>query len=701
MRILFTAAGYYLLAAISQMWLDLPGFTLPFWPAAGFALAMTLIWGRSAVWGIVIAAFLGDTFLVDKADNLLFSLDAWMWPLFTAASAGLQAWIGWRLIVKVTRPPWRLDIPRQILAITLLGGVVACLVSSSISLLSSWLHADAEASLLPWFSGFIDDSIGVLLVTPLVLLLERALVSGQWWRKVQVTSAVVVALVVALVAAMQLNSSEQRALESRIEYESETLRGVLGERLGVLEQSLYSLAAFFRNSDSVNESEFNQFAAVVAPRYGESRMIAWLPRVAAGQREIFEATEGAQVMGDYRIHSRGSDSAYPADRTMHFPVLYQVTANSPEMKPGLDLYAWPQQRKAIDKAMTTGGLSISDVVQSHEFGVGQPVVFLYKSVSDSQGKVAGMIALMIDLQSIIQPLLARTKNTDLHIVVREYGSELPVVNIHHGEDTGGQLDDVLPMLVENELDYAFADRVWKVHLFFSTETRFHGTSFEIWLFLVFSMLFTGVIGMIALLITGQNQAVKRQVMERTAQLEAANRKMEMLSGSDPLTGVLNRRRFNEMFVERINEAIQNNEPMLVAMLDVDNFRKVNDTQGRRYGDTVLLLVANSLTEQFADSQNLIARFGGDEFMVVISGRDPEEVESRFRQVRERVQDYARQDFREGEEDELFSLSVGIVIVPRMQSGMTYEVLVDEADKALYLAKSSGGNHSARSVLSAV
>ncbi len=180
--------------------------------------------------------------------------------------------------------------------------------------------------------------------------------------------------------------------------------------------------------------------------------------------------------------------------------------------------------------------------------------------------------------------------------------------------------------------------------------------------------------------------------ERTAQLEAANRKMEMLSGSDPLTGVLNRRRFNEMFVERINEAIQNNEPMLVAMLDVDNFRKVNDTQGRRYGDTVLLLVANSLTEQFADSQNLIARFGGDEFMVVISGRDPEEVESRFRQVRERVQDYARQDFREGEEDELFSLSVGIVIVPRMQSGMTYEVLVDEADKVLYLAKSSGGNH---------
>ena len=150
--------------------------------------------------------------------------------------------------------------------------------------------------------------------------------------------------------------------------------------------------------------------------------------------------------------------------------------------------------------------------------------------------------------------------------------------------------------------------------------------------------------------------------------------------TDELTGLANRRSFNESLA-RATGGRQADAGFAVLLLDLDDFKDVNDTLGHHYGDELLRLVAPRL-RQAVRSDDIVARIGGDEFAVLLPGADGE----RAGQVAERLRAGFRRPFRLGPRAQSITASVGIALAP--EDGADPIQLLQHADLAMYEAKTS-------------
>src|SRR5690606_2253912 len=126
----------------------------------------------------------------------------------------------------------------------------------------------------------------------------------------------------------------------------------------------------------------------------------------------------------------------------------------------------------------------------------------------------------------------------------------------------------------------------------------------------------------ALALAIQKQAtetLEQRVKERTLELENANRKLELMSITDPLTNLRNRRFFDQIMQREMARAIRTRESICVLMIDVDHFKKVNGVDGHQAGDGSLRVVAQAVRQTVHRSTNLLAGYGGEEFVMVLPG----------------------------------------------------------------------------------
>ncbi|WP_344317285.1 diguanylate cyclase, partial [Actinoplanes couchii] len=188
--------------------------------------------------------------------------------------------------------------------------------------------------------------------------------------------------------------------------------------------------------------------------------------------------------------------------------------------------------------------------------------------------------------------------------------------------------------------------------------------------------------------------LEHQVAKRTEELAEANRRLEFLTVTDPLTGLPNRRRLDETLDHEWARASRSGEPIGLAMIDIDSFKAYNDHYGHQGGDTCLTSVARILYENVR-STDLVARYGGEEFCIVMPGTDIVNARGVAERVCRAVADAAEP--HAGSALGTVTISAGVasaVPVP----GALPERLLKLADDALYEAKQSGRNRVAVSDL---
>ena len=113
-----------------------------------------------------------------------------------------------------------------------------------------------------------------------------------------------------------------------------------------------------------------------------------------------------------------------------------------------------------------------------------------------------------------------------------------------------------------------------------------------------------------------NGELEQRVAERTAELEHANLELNRLARHDPLTGLLNRRGFNERLKATLAAAVRRKAPVSLIVVDADHFKRVNDTHGHEAGDLTLAMIANALKQRLRESE-VVARLGGEEFVALL------------------------------------------------------------------------------------
>src|SRR2546423_14960269 len=119
------------------------------------------------------------------------------------------------------------------------------------------------------------------------------------------------------------------------------------------------------------------------------------------------------------------------------------------------------------------------------------------------------------------------------------------------------------------------------------------------------------------------------------QLDAAHEQMRLISHTDHLTGAFNRRHFMERLLEEVERSVRSGAPFSVALIDVDNFKAINDTHGHLAGDEVLRTLAHACMQHMREGDTF-ARFGGEEFAVLLPGTDAAQALHWLERLREQV-----------------------------------------------------------------
>ena len=196
-----------------------------------------------------------------------------------------------------------------------------------------------------------------------------------------------------------------------------------------------------------------------------------------------------------------------------------------------------------------------------------------------------------------------------------------------------------------------------------------------------TQLSTALAGMTAKLVSA-NVELESRVKERTAALEQANAELDRQARIDPLTNVLNRRGMEERFQHALASARRRKTPLSVLMVDIDHFKRVNDTFGHDAGDVALRALAATLTRRLRET-DVVARLGGEEFVAILPDTDAAQARSVADALVVRV----------GEElvEPVGRITISCGVAQVQMDADDAQSVLRRADEALYRAKGEGRN----------
>ncbi len=180
---------------------------------------------------------------------------------------------------------------------------------------------------------------------------------------------------------------------------------------------------------------------------------------------------------------------------------------------------------------------------------------------------------------------------------------------------------------------------------------------------------------------------RKQVQESEDKIKQLEQELEQVSElvhEDQLTGALNRRGLDEAFEREATRADRNASPLCVALLDIDNFKRLNDTLGHQAGDQALVHLTNVIRETLRPSDS-VARYGGEEFVIILPDTDIENGESTISRLQREL---TKKFFLHENDRILITFSAGVALRAPQED---QEDAIARADKAMYQAKKAGKN----------
>ena len=185
------------------------------------------------------------------------------------------------------------------------------------------------------------------------------------------------------------------------------------------------------------------------------------------------------------------------------------------------------------------------------------------------------------------------------------------------------------------------------------------------------------------------------IAKTNAELSDANTRLQrqadelyQMAITDPLTGVFNRGQLLRALQQRIDDCRTDQRELALLLIDFDHFKQINDARGHLFGDRVLVAGVQTL-RQWLEPGDLLGRFGGEEFIAVVTGQNFFTVRALAERLRTRVADTL--SLFAPELSHIATVSIGISMSSKLQTEVTIEHLIKAADRALYAAKAAGRN----------
>jgi diguanylate cyclase (GGDEF)-like protein len=454
----------------------------------------------------------------------------------------------------------------------------------------------------------------------------------------------------AVAAAVVVHERDTDSLNREQSEEAQQAAGQAEAAARISIGQLSSAAAFFQAEGRLNRHEF----AVVAHsllRRAALDATAFVDRVPRAERAAYERANGVEIV------ERGSDGQLrPArERPVYFPLTYVVAERGASEPPGFDLGSEPERGALLERAVDEGRTTAGPALRLGSGGIGlsvyRPIFQDGTSIATSAERRAALIGFVAGTFRVDDLAAAAVSAVPGAVDVQLQ------VNDHRLAGARGELDDAA------RAPFSIADRTWL--LVVSDPSRP-----DISLPLLLGVIGLALAALLASLIFSWSRSEEVQELTREA-------------SEDPLTGLRNRRRFNEDLDQAVAQARREGVTGALLMLDLDHFKLVNDTYGHPAGDRLIIEVAQALRRRTRAS-DVLARLGGDEFAVILPRCSPEEA----RLAAEAIAAAIREHDPRNDGVEPVSASIGVAMFgdrPRTTSAS----IVSEADSAMYAAKDGG------------
>ncbi len=432
---------------------------------------------------------------------------------------------------------------------------------------------------------------------------------------------------------------------------------------------------------------FKKVSEKIIKRHHGIEYIAWLPKITRYQLDTFKVYARRQFRGFRLKEVSKNGSLIPIGRyNEYYPFYYIYPPRIQKGLLGISLYpADPDFRKLVkspQKANYTAFKRLTSL--NRKLADSQYILFFPVYSSKRNSELKGFLAATIDIATIFSGSIPKEQLSNFNIAITDVTDPSKNITVFNSIRFKTQNANKNEYYLEKILS-DFGGRRLKISAYPTREYLSSVRNLSPFIILVVDILITLVL---ALLI--RRLMIRALVIERQKdELAYKNNQLEILSNSDALTGLANRRHFEKILDLEWKRSLRESTPITVIMIDIDHFKQYNDTYGHVAGDKCLRNVAQTLAKVISRPTDLVARYGGEEFVIILSNTEDREGKVAAKCVKEVAK--LRIPHKSSPVENYVTISAGsatYAIVPPDQPPRT---IVKKADKALYAAKKDGRN----------
>ncbi|MGR9044000.1 MAG: response regulator [Gammaproteobacteria bacterium] len=450
------------------------------WPPAGIALASILLWGRSIAPGIFVGNFCISAwaFGFDNQPLLIY--------LATGFGATTNALMGAYLIKRWVGFPTELLEDRQIVLFLFLGGPLSCLIPATVGISAMTAGGIITPSEIPvnWFSWWVGDSIGVLVFTPLLLTLFANPAAIWRQRVIPVGIPLILSFILVAVFFYYIQKVEYQRHEQEFDNQSLVLSQALKHRIQDQAQSLYGIRNLLIGIPDLDEKDFRLFSQPVLKEFDELEAIQWL------------------VYKPGQFNKTSLKTVYSEQKTN------VATYSDPLPAPLIDRMIQANESKLLAKAYI-------ETVDDH-------LIFLmpvYQNTALNKTSLKGIVSGMISIPLLIHQVFKTLDSDGIYLAISGTDN-MSGYRIIYSNTSNNLKGDY------RQYGLQVADQIWQLYFYRDSALAHSQTHWSMWWFLISGLLFTCLLGLGSLLLTGRYFKTERIVDERTADLLQAKTSAE-------------------------------------------------------------------------------------------------------------------------------------------------------------------------------
>jgi signal transduction histidine kinase/ActR/RegA family two-component response regulator len=524
--------GYYIFGKFGLSLAIPPGFASSIWPAAGFAFATAmLLHQRSIILGVAIGTFILNLEVASQGFSSL-SWNQVTVPFFIALGAIIQLralLYGYNKLIQNKVLP---DQTRDILFLALVVAPISCIFGASFGTGALLVNQiiPAEATFFTWFTWWTGNTIGVLLFTPLLLVLFNRSNQFNAHRKLQITGPVLIVFSLILLLFFNSIKSHEEDIYREAQDTTERFFVAIEKEFELALSMLTAFEGLYVSSTDVTAAEFARFSERILANNDILYAVGWTEIVNLEEREKYETTIASQGFPGFTFTEFGTDgslvTAGPRDK--YYPVLFIYPYQKNARAHGLDLGHNKSRLNTLLSALKTGERSSTPpITLAQELGNNKAFIVYQPVYSDqnerSEENLTGFVSGVFRASSMFQDLVSQATTAGFSMSIIDETGTQPVSLRNHTRSVS-----------DNALRFSsilgVGGRQYNVE-FALTDQQAFGKDWTSWWVMTAGVLFAVLLQSLILIITGSVSATERRVKEKTAELAEALEKADRANES--------------------------------------------------------------------------------------------------------------------------------------------------------------------------